>query len=304
MPMTPAQVAAAPRHPQLMDPVADPDEFIRASVYWYPSLFGDRTAVLQNLLLVIGNGYEWNGCGQVRSRYAHIDPEYLTLAEQWARTSAARLPELEAMHEREVHREEEVRASFRERARTLGPVVVSQGWTAAGDPSSLMGSRPAAAAPEWEAVLAEAGQVFGKAQALQDAAAARLRNRNGWDRDPARRAAQVLAPLAGHAWAVGDLTDGELAMAEARLTSWAGPGLLDHGQLREQRARLGAHRARRATAGNRPVGAVLNLLAAQGLESACQLTGPAPFTGWHEQEWALEFVRGRFAGNTGPAQAT
>lgn len=60
MPMTREEIAAAPRHPQLMDP-ADPEELIAASIWWYPTLFGHRTAVLQHLLLCPGNGYEWSG---------------------------------------------------------------------------------------------------------------------------------------------------------------------------------------------------------------------------------------------------
>lgn len=36
----------APRHPQVMDPADDPEEFIRASIYWY--LFPTRTEVLDH----------------------------------------------------------------------------------------------------------------------------------------------------------------------------------------------------------------------------------------------------------------
>jgi hypothetical protein len=40
MPMTDEELAAPPRHPQLMDPADDPEELIVTSIWWYPACRG------------------------------------------------------------------------------------------------------------------------------------------------------------------------------------------------------------------------------------------------------------------------
>ena len=124
MPMTDDEIAAAPRHPQLMDPAADPEELIVASIWWYPRLFAHRTAVLQHLLLHAGNGYEWGPDGQIRCVFSHIPPDYSTLGERPARAGGQtdRPAELRDMMEdwerRDLDELTQVRATARQRART------------------------------------------------------------------------------------------------------------------------------------------------------------------------------------------
>lgn len=300
MPMTRDEIAAAPQHPQLMDP-ADPEELIVASIWWYPSLFAHRTAVLQHLLLHAGNGYEWTSGGQVRSVFAHLKPDYATLAERHDRLGpGGESPGLAAWRREAVSAAARVRASARDRARAHGPVTVSRGGPVTGDAWCLMAARPAQVHPRWRALLGEAGAVFARAQAVQEAAEARLRMQ--WDRGPATRAARLLARQLGRAWAGGCVTDAEFAACEHVLSAWCPALRIDHGRLRRERAgreralRLLADLAgglpdRAPAAGHRQPHEILQAMAADRLDIVGRLAGAVPFTAWHEWDWTLALVR-------------
>lgn len=167
--MTAREIAAAPRHPQLMDP-AEPEELIAASVWWDPALFPTRTDVLDHLLLCNGNGYAWDGDGQVRSVFAHIRPDYETLEAQYGqfqdRGDAFR--ETAAGEREQLAEMQAIRREYLDRARTYGPVRVTGGWANA-EPRAitpgeygytLLGRRPQRVHPRWQPAIAEARSLF------------------------------------------------------------------------------------------------------------------------------------------------
>jgi hypothetical protein len=321
MPMTSEEIAAAPRHPQLMAP-AEPEELIEASIWWYPTLFAHRTAVLQHLLLTGGNGYEWGEDGQVHSVFAHLEPDYHTLAERMARFDAE--PGAEPADAGKWRREDLARsAAIRGRAcdwaRLYGPVTISRSSRTC-DRWGLMAARPQRVHPRWQALLDEAGRVFGRAWAVQDAAEAELRRE--WDVYPAARAAQLLTRELGRAWAADEVTDAELADCDRVLAGWrhpARPSRIDLDSLRVQRDRNREQRriARQVlaelAAGREPASAaaltpetssagadarqarppleVLKALATEHLVTVSSLVRPVPFTGWQEWDWTLDRVR-------------
>jgi hypothetical protein len=166
--MLEAEIEAAPRHPQLMDP-AEPEELIAASIWWYPLIFPTRTDVLRHLLLVNGNGYAWDGDGQVRSVFAHIEPDYETLESRYREYQEPGRdgrpdPETAAWEREQLASLLAVRREYRDRARTYGP----DGWAGREDrPLSpleygytLLGRAPQAVHPRWQPVLAEASSLF------------------------------------------------------------------------------------------------------------------------------------------------
>jgi hypothetical protein len=306
-----------------MDPAA-PEELIEASIWWYPSLFGHRTAVLQHLLLCPGNGYEWSSDGQVRSVFAHLPPDYSTLAERAARFGGepgGEPPALGDLRRRDLEAAALVRATARDRARACGPVTISCG-SRASDSWGLMAARPERLDPRWQALLGEAGQVFARARVLQEAAEARLRRQ--WDRNPAARAAQLLTRQLGRAWAAEDITSAELAACDQVLACWrhpAWPSRIDHRRLRGQRDRNRNRRelARQVLAGlagpadgQQPAGGrgtppgtpragtssphrqardILMTLAADRLAGVSSLVRPVPCTAWQEWDWTLDLIR-------------
>lgn len=331
MPMTPGEIAAAPRHPQLMDPVEDPEKLIEASIWWYPTLFPHRTAVLQHLLLCAGNGYDWNDAGQICSVFAHLPPDYKTLEEHQARsagwvttmeqiddpsdTMAAILRDEQQKLRKELEAEAQVRATATERTRTHGPVTTSRGRSGWG----LMAMRPEQVEPRWQALLDEAGHVFARAQAAQDAAVTRLRRQ--WDRNPAARAAQLLTRQLGRAFTADRITDAELETCDRLLATWRDPAWaarLDRPSLHQERdrnreltRRIRAELSAELDGGNQPdrlteqtaerggaAGseprnpvAVLIELATDRLYTLSSLVRPAPFTAWQEWDWTLDLVR-------------
>lgn len=321
MPMTRREIACAPQHPQLMDP-AGPEELIEASIWWYPSLFPHRTAVLQHLLHCPGNGYEWDEDGQIRSVFAHLQPDYSALAERLTRGGhepAGQPAVLEEWQRRDLDAASLVRATARDRAHVYGPVTVSSGRRTSNG-WDLMSTRPQRVHPRWQGLLDEAGHLFARAWALQDAAEARLRRQ--WARNPAARAAQLLTRQLGHAWASDDITDSELSACDQLLASWrlpAWPSRIDRHRLRQQRdcnraqrelarqiladlaaegqpasAPAPAHETPRTGANgpqHRQPRDVLLTLAADRLSAVSCLVRPVPFTAWHEWEWTLNMVR-------------
>jgi hypothetical protein len=189
-----------PVHPQLMDPADDPEAFIAASIYWYPSLFPTRTEVLDHTLLCNGNGYEWDADGWLCSVFAHIEPDYdrLDHYEAEAREYEARAHEsgsqaaadvfLEmAGYQRAEHeRLLAIRADYRNRARTYGPVRATEqlpgtcergarmigtrelSWTLLGRAlkipndrvAAITGPPPERIAPAWQRVIDETRLLF------------------------------------------------------------------------------------------------------------------------------------------------
>lgn len=168
--------AGKPRHPQLMAPIEDPEEFIVSSIYWYPSIHPTRTEVLEHLLLTNGNGYEWGGNGQIYSVFAHIQPfpheDTIVKREREAAEYEARGEHWQWMvdHIRGDIRElTEVRADYRHRARTYGPIRTVDkmpdgprhrmltswhlGWT-------LLGTAPVNADPKWQPYMDEVRELF------------------------------------------------------------------------------------------------------------------------------------------------
>lgn len=310
MPMSPEEIANAPRHPDLMDPAADPEELIESLIWWYPSLFPHRTAVLQSILRG-GAGYEWGQDGQLRSVFAHMEPDYSTLGERQDRFRSSDDPGkpdlLEDLERRDLERSAQVRATSRERARTRGPVVISRGYR--DDDYYLLTHRPSYVQPRWQALLGEAEQVFAEALAVQKAAEARLRQQ--WDRNPAARAAQLLTGQLGLAWAADDVTDAELAACDQALAAWRRPGWpsrLDHDHLRHKRDEnrrqrelvrqiLGGEAGEKIEAdedpGPRPPRTVRDVLLALADDRIMTLHGkvrPVPYTGWHEWDWTRDLI--------------
>jgi hypothetical protein len=171
-----------------MDPVDDPEEFIAASIYWYPGIFPTRTEVLDHTLLCNGNGYEWGSDGKIRSVFAHIDPHQdddciarelrdADAEEAKERQRGYQLPpeaSFAAWHREQAAELQAVRDDYLRRARTYGPVRVREqvpgpgnadgyqarmitswdlGWT-------LLGRAPAYVAPVWRPYLAEVRELF------------------------------------------------------------------------------------------------------------------------------------------------
>jgi hypothetical protein len=310
MPMTSEEIAAAPRHPQLMDPVTDPEELILASVWWYPALFPNRTAVLQHLFLSAGNGYEWGADGQLRSVFARIEPDYRTLAEREARFSHGDdLPELKAQERERTAGLQLIRETARDRAVTHGRVMASQGRDLAADQWNLLGRMPENASPAWRALAAEAEQVFAAARKAQDSAATRLRRR--WDQDPAGRASRLLVRQLSRAWAGSEISDGELDACEAALAAWS-PGVprASRDEAARQAAASLRDAVRRALAGTglleqdasercparpgRTPREILYELAVFRLQATASRVRPAPFTAWHEWQWTIRLLDEQF----------
>jgi hypothetical protein len=322
MTMSRAEIAAAPRHPQLMDPAKDPEELIEASIWWYPSLYGNRTDVIQSLLLEAGNGYGWNDAGQICSVFAHIQPDYHTLAELQTRydpddPSGDFAAFMRESRSRELQTHEQIRATAAERARTHGRVTTSRGRGGWG----LMLMRPERVHPQWQAVLDEAGQMFARAQAVQDAAVTRLRQQ--WDRNPAARAAQLLTRQLGRALAADRISDAELETCDRLLEAWrrpAWPARLDRSSLRSKRDqnREATRRIRAMLADDqslpaagdtahpatvssepRPAADVLLSLATDRLTTLAHRVRPVPFTAWQEWDWTRDLVQEQFQPGTG-----
>jgi hypothetical protein len=319
MPMTFEQIAVAPQHPQLMDP-ADPEQLIQASIWWYPRLFANRTAVLQHLLDCGGNGYAWDGSGQIRSVFSHLEPDYAQIGEPADEQLPAALEEL---RRRDLATLAQIRATASTRARTHGRVTISRGHRPGGG-GGLLASRPGRVHPRWQPLLGEAEHVFAQARAVQQNAELRLRRQ--WDRNPAARAAQLLTRWAGRAWAAGDMTDAELEACDQILAAWrhpAWPSRLDRQRLQHQRDRNRArrdlvrqiladlHAGRQPSPGPEPGGEtdqhrpgrgaprnpgdILSGIAEDRFAAASLLVRPVPFLGWHEPEWTLEVLRQRAA---------
>jgi hypothetical protein len=178
-------MTAPPRHPQLMDPADDPEEFIASSIYWYPLLFPTRTEVLDHTFLCNGNGYEWSEDGEIASVFARIDPgldrldRYEAEARKYeaearaASNEALRDLSLEqAARERAEHaRLLAIRADHLHLARTYGPARVTEQVPQSRDrqarmitssdlPWTLLGRAPEHVAPRWRAVLDEVRELF------------------------------------------------------------------------------------------------------------------------------------------------
>lgn len=170
--------AGKPRHVQLMDPADDPEEFIASSIYWYPSLFPTRTEVLEHTLLRNGNGYEWGADGNIRSVFSHIPPhpseDTIVRHERGMREYEARGEHFQFMveHYRDgIRAYSAVRADYRNRARTYGPVRLTENWppgqgvqqrriTSADLKWTLLGRVPPDVTPQWRAVIAETLELF------------------------------------------------------------------------------------------------------------------------------------------------
>lgn len=163
-----------PVHPQLMNPIEDPEEFIASSIYWYPLICPTRTEVLEHTLLCNGNGYGWNKHGQIRSVFAHIEPDYDRLDRYEG--NALRADALGRHEEAAYQREERARlaiiqADHRRLARTYGPVRLSEqvpgGWgrqartiTSRDLAWTLLGTAPEHVHPAWQPVLEETRALF------------------------------------------------------------------------------------------------------------------------------------------------
>lgn len=175
----------APRDPQLMDPIDDPEEFIAASIWHSPLIFPTRTEVLEHTLLHNGNGYGWSPDGKVRSVFAHIDPsgdeDTIARYERDAAREEARerkydppLPPEYSMarwYREQAAELRVIRSEYLQRARTYGPVRLTEqvpgsrerqarmitsrdlGWT-------LLGRAPQHVHPAWQPYLAEARDLF------------------------------------------------------------------------------------------------------------------------------------------------
>jgi hypothetical protein len=167
-------VSAIPLHPQLMDPITDPEYFIAASIYWYPLLFPTRTEVLDHTLLCNGNGYEWGEDGRIRSVFSHIAPSEDSLAsyERDALKAAGRDKYDDAAYYREeAAKLQVVRDDYLRLARVQGPVRLSDqvpgGWgrqartvTSRDLEWTLLGRAPEYVDPAWDAILDEARRLF------------------------------------------------------------------------------------------------------------------------------------------------
>ena len=166
---------SVPLHPQLMDPITDPEEFIAASIYWYPLMFPTRTEVLDHTLLCNGNGYEWGDDGRIHSVFSHIAPSEDSLAsyERDALKEEADGDKIGwAAHYREEARKLQViRDDYRRLARIHGPVRVTEQIPGSRDRQrrmvtsrdlewTLLGRAPEYVDPAWEAIIAETRQLF------------------------------------------------------------------------------------------------------------------------------------------------
>jgi hypothetical protein len=167
-------MSTTPLHPQLMDPITDPEEFIAASIYWYPLLFPTRTEVLDHTLLCNGNGYEWGADGRIRSVFSHIAPSEDSLAsyERDALEAAGRDKYDDAAYYREeAAKLQVIRDNYRHLARVHGPVRVTEQIPGSRDHQrrmvtsrdlewTLLGRAPEYVDPAWEAIIAETRQLF------------------------------------------------------------------------------------------------------------------------------------------------
>jgi hypothetical protein len=172
-----------------MDPADDPEEFIAASIYWYPLMFPTRTEVLDHTFLGNGNGYEWDADGKIASRFAHIEPDYDRWysceadasrfeAEAQATTDQGMrdlLLSWAARDRAEGARLQAIRDDYLHLARTYGPVRVReqvpgpgnanvyQARTMAADYVSrwtLLGRAPEYVDPAWAVILSEVRELF------------------------------------------------------------------------------------------------------------------------------------------------
>lgn len=183
--MTGEAIAAAPRHPQLMSP-ADPEELIASNLWWWPTLFSNRTDVLDHLLLGTGRGYKWGEDGNLHSVFAHIEPDYFRLERHFEKREAeARKYEkykddqgfFDLLQEQARERRAELdaqlatRAEYLTRAREYGPVRAREyiGLPQERQRSfrraferqyTLLFTAPTNVTPAWRAVLDEARAVF------------------------------------------------------------------------------------------------------------------------------------------------
>jgi hypothetical protein len=167
-----------PRHPQLMDPAYDPEEFIASSIYWYPRLFPTRTEVLDHTFLCNCNGYDWSEDGKIRSVFSHFEPgeDFPEKYERRAREEEARNSSISAetaAWEREEAAElMTVRSEYLRRARVYNPIrATEQDYpdatrqrarmiTSRDLPWTLLGRAPAYVDPRWKAVLEEVVRLF------------------------------------------------------------------------------------------------------------------------------------------------
>lgn len=170
--------AGKPRHTQLMDPIEDPEEYIRSSIYWHPLISPSRTEVLEHLFLTNGNGYEWDDDGQIRSVFSHIPPEpdedFPYKYEQEIRKAETDSDPSWAAYwgsyQRERLREElAIRDDYEHRARTYGPIRTvikmpdgpEQRMITSWDLSwTLLGQAPANADPKWKPYMDEVRELF------------------------------------------------------------------------------------------------------------------------------------------------
>lgn len=183
--------STAPRHPQLMAPADDPEEFITASIYWYPLLFPTRTEVLDRTFLCDGNGYEWGADGKIHSVFAHIDPyqypDTIARYEAEARRYEARAQEETGKSMRESlldwaaderaegARLQAIRDDYLHLARTYGPPRVREQVPGPGnahlyqartiaagyvDRWTLLGRAPEYVDPAWAVILSEVREMF------------------------------------------------------------------------------------------------------------------------------------------------
>lgn len=159
----------SPRHPQLMDPITDPEEYIASSIYWYPSIFPTRTDVLDHLFLCNGNGYEWNSDGEIRSVFAHLPVRDNTPLDYYddeiSKYEARGFDDIVEDLVKERSNLIRIQVEHRELARTYGPVRMTEmgkartvtsrdlGWT-------LLGRRPAWGNPIWLPVIVEVEHLF------------------------------------------------------------------------------------------------------------------------------------------------
>lgn len=159
-----------PRHPQIMNPAADPEEFIASSVYWYPLIFPTRTEVLDHTFLCGANGYEWNEQGQICSVFAAIGPDRLDSYEKEAQEAEAEGDEWLAAYCREERRVlQAIRDDYLRLARTYGPVRTTISYpggpqqrtvTSRDLPWTLLGRAPGHVDAAWVPVLAEVRALF------------------------------------------------------------------------------------------------------------------------------------------------
>lgn len=170
--------AGKPRHVQLMDPIEDPEEFIRSTIYWYPLTSPTRTEVLEHLFLTNGNGYDWDDQGQLYSVFAHIPPDPrddfpYKYAQEIRKAEEDSDPDWAAYwagYQREsLAAEMAVRDDYEHRAMTYGTVRTVDTWPdgkrqrmiTSWDLSwTLLGRAPANADPKWKPYMDEVREIF------------------------------------------------------------------------------------------------------------------------------------------------